>query len=168
MHCMQSLNVDIFQSYKHCHDRAIQNALAELSFEYNVQFFLCDLSTIQTNIFKKMTIWHVFRKSEMWSIDTKQCLKQLKTFNSSHKTKIDESTLSWTSIVSWTSMNVDKDLKRWNQHLESIAVVLLNLNEIFLFRICNSSSLVEVSTTHCVKKITRIIRTADYLPQRTI
>ena len=28
-HCMQSLNVGVFQSYKHWHDRAIQNALAE-------------------------------------------------------------------------------------------------------------------------------------------
>ena len=55
-HCMQSLDVDIFQSYKHWHDRAIQNALAGLSFEYNIQFFLDDLSIIWMNIFKKRTI----------------------------------------------------------------------------------------------------------------
>ena len=64
-HCMQSLDVDVFQSYKHWHDRAIQDALAELSFEYDIQSFLHDLPTIQANTFKKTTIWHVFRRSEM-------------------------------------------------------------------------------------------------------
>ena len=64
-YCMQSLNVDVFQSYKHWHNRAIQNALAELSFEYDIQFFLHDLFTIWANIFKKTTIQHVFKKSKM-------------------------------------------------------------------------------------------------------
>ena len=55
-HCMQPLDVDVFQSYKHWHDRAIQDALVGLSFEYNIQFFLDNLPTIQANIFKKRTI----------------------------------------------------------------------------------------------------------------
>ena len=70
-HCMQSLDVGVFQLYKHWHEVAIWDALASLSFEYNVQFFLRDLPTIQENIFKKRTIWHAFRKSEMWPINTK-------------------------------------------------------------------------------------------------
>ncbi len=106
-YCMQSLDVDVFQPYKHWHDRAIQNALADLSFEYNIQFFLSDLSIIQMNVFKKRTIQHAFKKSEIWSINIKQCLKQLKNFSSSHKFK--ESILS---LLSWTSMNVEQNLKR--------------------------------------------------------
>ena len=35
-HCMQPLDVGVFQPYKHWHDKAIQNALADLSFEYNI------------------------------------------------------------------------------------------------------------------------------------
>ena len=35
-HCMQPLDVGVFQPYKHWHDRAIQDALAGLSFEYNI------------------------------------------------------------------------------------------------------------------------------------
>src|SRR6266480_3028477 len=114
-HCMQPLDVGVFQPYKHWHDVAIQNALASLSFEYDIQSFLQDLSTIQENIFKKRTIQHAFRKSGMWPIDTKQCLKQLKTFNPLSKSNNDEPTLS---LLSQTSMNVEKGLERWNQHLE--------------------------------------------------
>src|SRR5216117_1985863 len=55
----------------------------------------------------------------MWPIDAKQCLKQLKAYNSSRKVKIDEPTLPRTSIVSRTSTDVERGLERWNQHLES-------------------------------------------------
>src|SRR5438034_4374719 len=89
-HCIQSLDVGVFQPYKHWHDRAIQNTLAGLSFEYNIQFFLDDLPTIRANIFKKRTIWHVFKKSGMWPINIKQCLKQLKTFSSSSQPIINK------------------------------------------------------------------------------
>ena len=107
-HCMQSLDVDIFQLYKHWHDQAIQNSLADLNFEYNIQSFLRDLPTIRANTFKKSTIRHAFKKSGIWPIDTKQCLKQLKIFNSSRKSK-DESMLP---ILPRTPMDVEKDLKR--------------------------------------------------------
>ena len=35
-HYMQSLNVDVFQSYKHWHEVAMWNALTNFSFEYNI------------------------------------------------------------------------------------------------------------------------------------
>ena len=90
---MQFFDVDVFQSYKHWHDKIIQNIFANLSFQYNIWFFLDDFFTIQTNIFTKKTIQHVFKKSEMWFIDVKQCFKQLKTFNFLSKLKIDKSIL---------------------------------------------------------------------------
>jgi len=112
MHCMQSLDVDIFQSYKHWHDVAIQNALTNLKVKYDIQVFLQDLSMIWENIFKKRTIQHAFRKSKMWSINAKACLKQLKTFNSSYKSKSSNNDKSILFLLSQTSMNVEKNLKR--------------------------------------------------------
>src|SRR5438034_489034 len=108
-HYMQPLDVGVFQPYKHWHDRVIQNALASLSFEYNIQFFLSDLPTIRANTFKKRTIQHAFKKSGMWPINIKQCLKQLKTFSSPSQPKIDKSTLS---ILPQTSINIERDLER--------------------------------------------------------
>ncbi len=80
-HCMQSLDVEIFQSYKHWHDQIIQNAVVTSFLKYSVEQFLNDLTKIRNNTFKASTIQHVFEKSEMWSISEKQCIKQLKHFN---------------------------------------------------------------------------------------
>ena len=71
IHCMQLLDVGVFQLYKYQHNIAIRNALANLSFKYDIRSFLQDLPTIRENIFKKKTIRHVFKKSGMWPIDTK-------------------------------------------------------------------------------------------------
>ena len=70
-HYMQPLDVGVFQPYKHWHDRAIQDAFIELSFKYDIQFFLHDLSIIRANTFKKTTIRHAFKRSGMWPINIK-------------------------------------------------------------------------------------------------
>ncbi len=80
-HCMQSLDVEIFQFYKHWHDQIIQNAVITSFVEYSIEQFLNDLTKIRNNTFKASIIRHVFEKSEMWSISEKQCIKQLKHFN---------------------------------------------------------------------------------------
>ncbi len=80
-HCMQSLDVEIFQFYKHWHDQVIQDAVVTSFVKYSVGQFLNDLTKIRNNTFKASTIRHAFEKSEMWSISEKQCIKQLKHFN---------------------------------------------------------------------------------------
>ncbi len=80
-HCMQSLNVDVFQSYKHLHDQTIKNAVVTSFVKYSLRQFLNDLMKIRNNIFKASIIRHVFEKFEMWSVNEKQCVKQLKRFN---------------------------------------------------------------------------------------
>jgi hypothetical protein len=80
-HCMQSLNVAVFQFYKHWHDQIIQNAVFTSFVKYSIEQFLNDLTKIKNNTFKASTIEHVFEKFEMWSINEKQCIKQLKHFN---------------------------------------------------------------------------------------
>ena len=45
-HCMQPLDVGVFQPYKHWHDVAIKDALAGLDIEYSLRSFLRDLTWI--------------------------------------------------------------------------------------------------------------------------
>src|ERR1700726_118535 len=78
-HCIQPLDVGVFQPYKHWHDVAIKDALAGLDIEYGLRSFLKDLTSIRENTFKKSTIRHAFKKSGMYPPDPKQCFKQLKT-----------------------------------------------------------------------------------------
>jgi hypothetical protein len=87
-HCMQSLNEGVFQSYKHWHDQTIQNAVVTSFVEYSLRQFLNDLTKIRNNTFKASIIRHAFEKFEMWSIDQKQCIKQLKRFNKQSKSTL--------------------------------------------------------------------------------
>jgi hypothetical protein len=80
-HCMQSLNVKIFQFFKHWHDQIIQNVVVTSFVKYSIEQFLNDLTKIKNNTFKASIIRHVFEKFEMWSVSEKQCIKQLKHFN---------------------------------------------------------------------------------------
>jgi hypothetical protein len=80
-HCMQSLNVKIFQFYKHWHDQIIQNVVVTSFVKYSIEQFLNDLTKIRNNTFKSSIIRHVFEKLKMWSVNEKQCINQLKHFN---------------------------------------------------------------------------------------
>ena len=81
IHCMQFLDVGIFQSFKHWHDVTIQKTIAESLIEYFVPHFLQNLIKIRNSTFKSTTIQHAFEKSEMWPVNAKLCIKQLKIFN---------------------------------------------------------------------------------------
>jgi hypothetical protein len=60
-HCMQSLDVSVFQSYKHWHDMIIQEVIVTWFVEYSVGPFLNDLTKIRNNTFKSSTIRHALR-----------------------------------------------------------------------------------------------------------
>lgn len=79
-HCMQPLNVGIFQLYKHWHNEAIQDLFMEFSIEYTLAHFLKDLLKIRDNTFKKNTIRHAFKKSGICPCNATKCIEQLKTF----------------------------------------------------------------------------------------
>ncbi len=53
-HCMQSLNVEIIQFYKHWHDQIIQNAVVTLFVKYSIDQFLNDLTKIRNNTFIRL------------------------------------------------------------------------------------------------------------------
>jgi hypothetical protein len=111
-HYMQSLNVEIFQFYKHWHDQIIQNAVDTSFVKYSIGQFLHNLTKIRNHTFKSSTIRHAFKKFEMWSINEKQCIKQLKHFNKHvETTKLTLSLLRQTRDL----IDIQHELKnQWN------------------------------------------------------
>ena len=77
---MQPLDMGVFQPYKHWHDKAIQDVLAEFNTEYSLTRFCQDLTKIRDNTFTSSNIRSTFRKAEMWPISRGLCIKQLKKF----------------------------------------------------------------------------------------
>jgi hypothetical protein len=120
-HCMQSLNVRIFQDYKHWHDVTIHKIIAKSFVKYDLSQFLNDLTKIKNNTFKSLKIRHVFRDSRMWSISSSIYIKQLKTFNLTfNSTFIDfvESLLS-RQIYSRKIVDVKYDLNhQWDSRIQ--------------------------------------------------
>jgi hypothetical protein len=76
-HCMQPLDVGVFQSYKHWHNKAIQCAIETLDFDYTISSFLRDLSGIRRKPFKKTTIQHAFSSSGMWPINRQKVAEKM-------------------------------------------------------------------------------------------
>ena len=89
-HCMQPLDVVVFQPYKHWHNVAIQETISESFIEYSLTQFLKDLVKIRNNTFKPSTIRHAFEKSGMWPVNPKACIQQLKTFNPNNPNNLTE------------------------------------------------------------------------------
>ena len=79
-HCMQPLDVGIFCPYKHWHDVAIRSSISQLNVEYGIREFLQSLPSVRDKTFKKSTIKSAWKKSGMWPISTKACLKELQRF----------------------------------------------------------------------------------------
>jgi hypothetical protein len=92
-HCMQPLDVGVFQSYKHWHNKAIQCALESLDFEYTISSFLRDLPEIRHKTFKKMTIQHAFSSSGMWPINRRKVAEKMAKYMKEPASKEKEPTL---------------------------------------------------------------------------
>jgi hypothetical protein len=128
-HCMQSLNVDIFQFYKQHHDNDIKKTLAKFDLFYTLKRFCNDLDDIRENTFKKIIIRFAFDKIDMWSINSTNCITQLKKFvvsniktNESvrilHEELINEESNEFSlflssRIESQTCKNVENELLEW-------------------------------------------------------
>jgi hypothetical protein len=64
-HCMQSLNVEIFHSYKKHHDNVIKQAIAKFHLQYSLKRFCDDLNQIREHTFKEIIIRFAFEKFDM-------------------------------------------------------------------------------------------------------
>ncbi len=80
-HCMQPLDVGIFDPYKHWHTRAIREAIAVSFVEYSINQFLRDLNKIRQNACKATNILHAFKKSGMWPINVDRCVELFKKYH---------------------------------------------------------------------------------------
>jgi len=118
-HCMQPLDVGIFQPYKHWHDVAIKEALASLDTEYGLRSFLRDLNWVREPTFKKSTIRSAFRKSGMWPPNSKECLSQLKTFNPP-KEQEDPYSLPALPRTPQKAMEVEASIGKWEEKVEEL------------------------------------------------
>jgi hypothetical protein len=73
-HYMQSLNVEIFHSYKKHYDNVIKQAVTKFHLQYSLKRFCDDLSQIREYTFKEIIIRFAFEKSDMWSVNTQRCI----------------------------------------------------------------------------------------------
>jgi hypothetical protein len=88
-YCMQSLNVNIFHSYKKHHDNVIKQTLTKFHIQYSLKRFCNDLSQIREHTFKEIIIRFAFEKFDMWSVNTQKCIDQLKKFAASNMKKFE-------------------------------------------------------------------------------
>ena len=79
-HCMQSLDVAVFQPYKHWHNDAIKQTMAKFNLEYSMARFCENLTKIRNSTFKKFTIQFVFEKSGMYFLDFVNYISFLRKF----------------------------------------------------------------------------------------
>ena len=135
-HCMQSLDVAVFQSYKHWHNDAIQQVMAEFNLEYFMVRFCEDLTKIRNNTFKKSTIQSAFEKSGMYSLDSANCISLLRKFvpgTVQKKSRKDELSLSSSTTASFleselprirsqTLHKVEVGLNEWRTKIEAFHV----------------------------------------------
>lgn len=109
IHCMQPLDVGVFQTYKHWHDMAIQDAFLEFDTEYTLPRFLGDLTKVRDHTFQKSTIQDAFKKAGMWPPDVAECIQQLKTFRPDTKDEpsTEEHSLPYPQFQPKTPLHID-------------------------------------------------------------
>ena len=121
-HCMQPLDVKIFQQYKHYHDVAIQNAMAEFQLDYSLVRFCQDLTWIRDNTFKKATILSAFEESGLYPINASKCVAQVRKFVKNTETKNSMSATDPTlpvRIQPTTLKEVEYGLDQWTEKINA-------------------------------------------------
>lgn len=117
-HCLQPLDVGVFQPYKHWHKKAIQYALRSLDIEYNIASFFRDLDSIRTNTFKPSTIINSFRDSGIWPINCKAALKKMKVYSKPElETALELPTIPSTPA---TFSQSELGLRRWTERVPDL------------------------------------------------
>ena len=122
-HCMQPLDVGIFQHYKHYHDVAIQNAMVEFHVDYPMARFCQDLTWIRDNTFKKSTILSAWAASGMYPIKSSRCISQLRKFVPSIMETASSTSLSkeptLPRIQPTTLKDVEHGLDQWSSKIHA-------------------------------------------------
>lgn len=70
----------VFRSWKHYHNKAIQQAVRGFDFEYTITLFFGDLTTIREQTMKPYTIKNAFFESRMWPIKAETGIKKMRQY----------------------------------------------------------------------------------------
>ena len=108
-HLTQSLNVEVFQSFKHYHIEIIDKAIRLSDTQFNKLEFLTAFQIFRDQIFKKSTIRHVFKITDLVSFNSNMMLniirekirRDLRTFSSFFLSLFDRIFRSSESIVKY-------------------------------------------------------------------
>ena len=77
-HLTQLLDVGCFQSYKHYHSEAIDNAMRAGAADYGKLEFLASLQTIRSQTFKKSTIRSAFKNTRLIPYNPEIVLRKIR------------------------------------------------------------------------------------------
>ena len=91
-HLTQSLDVDVFQSYKHHHDQAIENVVRHEDTKFNRLEFLTTFRSFRERIFKTYTIRHVFRRCDIVPFDFSVVINSMKFKRAAKKVALELTT----------------------------------------------------------------------------
>ncbi len=80
---LQSLDIDVFQSFKHYHQEILKNSIWFSDVDYKQTNFLASFQKIWDLIFKKITICSAFWKSDLFSFNSLTVLKRVQEFATS-------------------------------------------------------------------------------------
>lgn len=80
-HILQPLDVGVFQTYKHCHNLAVHQAIRSLQFEYDYSCFLWDLPKIREKTVTEKIIVSAWAKAGLFPPDREIPLKKMKKYS---------------------------------------------------------------------------------------
>jgi hypothetical protein len=106
---MQPLDVGAFSTWKHYQSVAINNALSQLDFVYDVTSFFRDLTWIQDKTFTTGLIRHAFRESGMVPLNAEQVKTNMRKYykqTTEIKALVDDLGVQFPSIT-----KIDESLK---------------------------------------------------------
>ena len=115
-HLLQPLDVGVFQSYKHYHQKAVYKAIRTLQYEYNYACFLRDITSFRRKTFTESTICSAFQKSGMWPPSPEAVLRRMKKYQDpepelpSNSPKVRPETIE----------DIEAGLKAWKEKAEPL------------------------------------------------
>ena len=79
-HLLQSLDIDVFQSFKHYHQEILENSIQFSNVDYKRTDFLASFQKMQDLTFKKVTICSAFQKSDLFPFNPLAVLERVQEF----------------------------------------------------------------------------------------
>ena len=117
-HLTQSLNVGVFQSYKHNHDEAIDRAVRQDDVKFSRLNFLATFQNFRNETFKSQLIRHSFRRTNIASFDLSVVIDSMKSKRAARLTimrSITSSSDSYDCLQRVTSRLTTRELRLWNR-----------------------------------------------------